>query len=95
MGAEKYVAAYRLTRAEVRTLLYNRQNGLCGICEDDLPKGFLHSQHVNIDHVRPRACGGPDIIDNLQLTHRSCNLDKGASCAGCEGCLRPIEEDCQ
>lgn len=86
LTAQKYVDAYGLNRAQVRTLLYDRQDGLCGICDEDLPKGYLHSQHVNIDHRRPRSHGGPDVLDNLQLTHKPCNERKGSDCYGCEGC---------
>ncbi|MGA4539754.1 HNH endonuclease [Uniformispora flossi] len=75
-----------MSRAAVRTLLHTRQDGLCGICDEELPSGFLHSRHVNLDHTRPRSHGGPDHPNNITLTHRRCNLAKGSSCAGCEGC---------
>lgn len=91
LGAEKYVAAYGLSRAQVRTLLYNRQDGVCLLCGDDLPQGYLHSQHVNIDHTRPRSHGGPDVLDNLTLAHRPCNGLKADTCAGCDYCLPGAE----
>jgi len=32
-----------------------------------------------IDHVIPIVHGGPDTKANVQLAHRKCNTDKGAS----------------
>lgn len=96
MTAQKYQVAYGMNRSFVRTLLYDRQDGECPICEEDLPTGFLHSRHVNIDHKIPRSHGGPDTLRNIQLVHLACNLAKGASCDGyCPRCYEPEVEDCQ
>jgi 5-methylcytosine-specific restriction endonuclease McrA len=35
-------------------------------------------QRPTFDHIRPKAAGGSDRADNLQLTHAACNKRKGA-----------------
>lgn len=32
---------------------------------------------LEIEHVKPRAAGGTDDMNNLALAHRSCNRTKG------------------
>lgn len=31
-----------------------------------------------MDHVRPLACGGQDVLDNIIVCHRNTNLEKAA-----------------
>ena len=54
--------------------LRSRQNGLCGICVRSLGSEDLH-----IDHIIPRALGGTNVLNNLQVTHSECNIRKGAA----------------
>ena len=56
-----------------RSTLIEQQHGHCGICGDPL------TGEIHIDHVIPRALGGPDTLDNLQAAHAVCNLRKGAT----------------
>jgi 5-methylcytosine-specific restriction endonuclease McrA len=35
-------------------------------------------QRPTFDHIRPRAAGGSEKPDNLQLAHAACNKRKGA-----------------
>ena len=49
--------------------LLKRQKGRCPICR------MVFDLHDSIeqDHILPRARGGRDVYDNLQLVHRSCH----------------------
>ena len=55
-----------------KELLYASQNGRCAGCRYELP---LHV--LTIDHITPRAQGGPDSVSNLQLMCHTCNAIKG------------------
>lgn len=63
----------RWTKA-IRIRLLHAQNFRCAVCQG--PMGFYDS---HIDHIVPLAAGGEDNLNNLQLTHASCNLRKGVS----------------
>ena len=55
-----------------KDVLYGRQEGNC--------KGCCHHfeyRHLELDHVVPKAKGGPDTDENLQLLCSSCNRIKG------------------
>ncbi len=52
--------------------LFGRQEGLCGGCEVAFP-----FRNFTIDHVVPRAKGGTDHLDNLQVLCGVCNSVKG------------------
>lgn len=53
--------------------IYERDNGICGICGKPVPPSEL-----SFDHVIPLARGGPHTADNLQVAHLRCNKQKGA-----------------
>ena len=55
-----------------KELLYASQNRRCAGCGYELP---LHV--LTVDHITPRAQGGPDSIVNLQLMCHTCNAIKG------------------
>lgn len=57
----------------VATLL-KRQKGKCAHCGRNFKDGDLKE----IDHKIPRAKGGKDTYDNLQLLHRHCHHKKTA-----------------
>ena len=84
---KKAIRAERKIHRRARKLLIcmERQRGLCGICREPLA-GDIH-----LDHVIPRALGGPDTLDNLQAAHAVCNLRKGASLA--PGGLRIVNNE--
>ena len=52
--------------------LYGRQEGHCAGCRVLFP-----FRNLTVDHVVPRAAGGTDHLDNLQLLCGACNSTKG------------------
>ena len=52
--------------------LFGKQEGHCGGCRMMFP-----FRNFEIDHVIPRAKGGSDHVDNLQLLCGACNRAKG------------------
>ena len=54
--------------------LLKKQKGRCAICR--LP--FGHDDLIEIDHIKPKAQGGKDRMDNLQAVHRHCHDTKTA-----------------
>lgn len=63
--------------AYFRQRLWERDGGICQLCGDPVELRVIH-----IDHIKPRCVGGPDTWDNLQATHKACNLKKGADRQG-------------
>ena len=55
----------------IKQILYGKQNGNCNLC-----KTHFKIQHFHLDHITPRAKGGPDCDRNLQLLCGSCNTIK-------------------
>ena len=55
-----------------KQLLYGLQNGNCKGCGT-----HFEIQHFQIDHIIPRAHGGSNELDNLQLLCGNCNSIKG------------------
>lgn len=64
---------------EVRRTVWERDNGICGICGE--PVAFGPKMHA--DHIIPRALGGTDDQSNLRATHAKCNqgLNRGGYAA--------------
>lgn len=56
-----------------RLAIYQRDKGLCGICNKPVAV-----ESMTLDHVIPLARGGCHVSSNLQTAHRSCNSRKGA-----------------
>jgi DNA-binding NtrC family response regulator len=52
--------------------LVTRDGPNCHLCGEP----FMLEDQKHIDHVIPRALGGHDVMDNLQLSHVGCNLVK-------------------
>lgn len=50
----------------------------CHYCPEpiDYDAHYLDPMSFTIDHVVPRAKGGPDTLDNIVPAHRKCNRDK-------------------
>ena len=66
--------------------LWAAQKGCCALCGLAMPASRFELAHASLwkkqrptfDHIRPRAAGGSDKPDNLQLAHAACNKRKGA-----------------
>ena len=53
------------SQAEVKRLVWRRDMGQCSNC--------CSTYALEIDHVRPRAVGGPSTLENTRLLCRACN----------------------
>ena len=77
------------TMKKSKAQIMKRQKGKCNFCGLYFKDGDI----IEIDHIRPRAKGGKNIYNNLQLLHRHCHdikstYDKGYSNEEpCEGNL--------
>lgn len=60
-----------------RQLVFERDEGICGICNEVVDPDDWH-----LDHIVPLAKGGPHIYENVQVSHPSCNLHKSAKLPG-------------
>lgn len=54
-----------------RSLLYQRDRGICQICGQP-----VSLQNMHADHIIPKSRGGLFRWTNLQLTHQNCNMSK-------------------
>ncbi len=65
--------------------LWDAQSGLCALCQKSMFRSRFEAAHATLwakgratfDHIVPRAKGGRDRPDNLQLAHARCNKIKG------------------
>lgn len=46
----------------------------CALCGNPI----RNIERATLDHIIPRSVGGRDALDNLQLTHYRCNIERGA-----------------
>lgn len=80
-------------RTDLFRRLWQAQEGCCALCGKPMPEGRFHTAHATIwkrerptfDHIIPRAAGGADTCENLQLAHARCNKRKGKAQAGSVG----------
>jgi hypothetical protein len=60
-------------RQEMVKKIAERDGWACAICCEVI----LENEPYHLDHITPRSKGGKDTLDNLQLTHMRCNIQKG------------------
>ena len=63
--------SYRRLSKRVSKLL-KRQQGFCPYCKTR----FYLDSVMEVDHIQPKALGGKDTNDNLQLLHNYCHIQK-------------------
>ena len=62
----------------IKLKLYKLQEGRCNApCGEDGQGRAFPIDIFQIDHIRPRSKGGPDVDENLQLLCPTCNGRKG------------------
>lgn len=54
-------------------VVFERDQGVCGICGESADPESWH-----LDHIIPLSKGGHHTYENVQVSHPSCNLRKGA-----------------
>ena len=55
----------------IKKILYGQQEGRCKLC-----RRHFEVQYFHLDHIIPKAKGGPDTDRNLQLLCSACNIVK-------------------
>lgn len=65
------MASYNRLPTRVAKLL-KRQKGICPYCQTK----FYIKSVMEIDHIKPKALGGKDVYNNLQLIHKYCHIQK-------------------
>jgi hypothetical protein len=58
----------------LRQSVIERDGDVCQLCFGTITAG----QAMHIDHIKPYSKGGRHVLSNLQVTHATCNLKKGA-----------------
>lgn len=61
----------------LRTAIFHRDHGRCGICSCDLTGIIAIDHKVHIDHMIPISSYGTNDPTNLQILCDTCNLKKG------------------
>ena len=63
---------------DLRPVLHAKQNGMCPLCgEPILDEDVMDGGKSHLDHIEPHSLGGRTELQNAQLTHAKCNLQKG------------------
>ena len=72
-GTNRHQQGYGTAWDKVRKLALERDKHLCQPC---LRKGNGPRPAKEVDHIRPKARGGTDALDNLQAICSPCHRDK-------------------
>lgn len=76
MGKEKYGTQYAQFVSNRKKIIATES--VCAICGKPVDKSlkFPHPLSASVDHIIPWNKGGDCSLDNLQLTHLTCNRKK-------------------
>ncbi len=66
-------ASYSGVTSEMIAKMFAVQDGECALCGDELTFG---TRETHLDHINPKAKGGDNDFDNLQLVCAPCNYAK-------------------
>lgn len=78
--AQARVKEHLISDPDVRQQVFNMTDGRCFYCEAELSfDGLTPGAEFNVDHVMPRASGGPDHLMNYVPACGPCNVSKNAS----------------
>lgn len=72
-----------ITESIDRNAVFERDAWVCGLCASPVDRGlqYPHPMSASLDHVVPLSRGGSHIPENVQCSHLTCNLSKGARVA--------------
>jgi len=78
-GAVKRKQRYPSTKRRIRTKLMKKQRGLCCFCKEpmEVTDDITNMKQATFEHVIPLARGGLDNVNNIKLSCRQCNADRG------------------
>ena len=65
--------AYSGVSYEMLAAIYAKQEGRCALCDDEL---VFDTKETHLDHIVPRAKGGNNDSDNIELVCAACNYAK-------------------
>lgn len=72
---------------KLRKVVLQRDNGLCQ-CEDCLGGRLRLTIATEVDHIKPKAIGGTDDMNNLRAINKECHKKKTAAEQG--RTLKPV-----
>ena len=62
-----------MTKSQRRQIIFNKYNGNCAYCGIELTKGWT------ADHIKPKAAGGSNDLENMNPACKDCNNYKSHS----------------
>lgn len=71
------MAEIKISRAETLRAIIKRDGPICRVPGCSKPSVFTEDDPMTIEHVLPKARGGTDDLENLEVAHLSCNGKKG------------------
>jgi len=77
-GSVRYVRSDR--RRKLTAALRATYGDTCWICNEPMLFGSengQHPRHSSLEHIKPVREGGRCTLNNLRLTHRACNIQRG------------------
>lgn len=57
----------------IKKQLIQKGGAICALCGEPI----LDMKDCTVDHIKPKSRGGMTTMENCQLAHRDCNIQKG------------------